>query len=96
MKPTLYNWNIESELKTPEDRAAYIEAAMEEHDPEFMVIALGDVARAEGMSKVARKAKVTRENLYKAFALGGNPTVSTMMRVLNALGLTLRVAPAAS
>ncbi len=96
MKPTLYNWNIESELKTPEDRAAYIEAAMEEHDPEFMVIALGDVARAEGMSKVARKAKVTRENLYKAFALGGNPTVSTMMRVLNALGLTLRVAPAVS
>ncbi len=96
MKPKLYNWNIESELKTPEDRAAYIEAAMEEHDPEFMVIALGDVARAEGMSKVARKAKVTRENLYKAFALGGNPTVSTMMRVLNALGLTLRVAPAAS
>ena len=51
MKPKLYNWNIESELKTPEDRAAYIEAAMEEHDPEFMVIALGDVARAEGMSK---------------------------------------------
>ena len=96
MKPKLYHWNIESELKTPEDRAAYIEAAMEEHDPEFMVIALGDVARAEGMSKVARKAKVTRENLYKAFALGGNPTVSTMMRVLNALGLTLRVAPAAS
>lgn len=93
MKTKLYKWNIEDSLKTPEDRAAYIEAAMEENDPEFMTIALGDVAKAEGMSKVARKAKVTRENLYRAFAPGGNPTIATMMRVLNALGLTIRVAP---
>ena len=93
MKTKLYKWNIEDSLKTPEDRAAYIEAAMEENDPEFMTIALGDVAKAEGMSKVARKAKVTRENLYRACAPGGNPTIATMMRVLNALGLTIRVAP---
>ena len=64
MKTKLYKWNIEDSLKTPEDRAAYIEAAMEANDPEFMSIALGDVAKAEGMSKVARKANVTRENLY--------------------------------
>ena len=54
------------------------------------------VAKAEGMSKVARKANVTRENLYRAFAPGGNPTITTVMRVLNALGLTLRVSPAVS
>ena len=94
MKTKLYKWKIEDSLKTPEDRAAYIEAAMEENDPEFMAIALGDVAKAEGMSKVARKAKVTRENLYRALAPGGNPTIATMMRVLKALGLTIRVAPA--
>ncbi len=52
------------------------------------------VARAEGMSKVARKAKVGRENLYRAFAPGGNPTMATVMRVLDALGLTIRVSPA--
>ena len=94
MKTKLYKWNIEDSLKTPEDRAAYIEAAMEANDPEFMSIALGDVAKAEGMSKVARKANVTRENLYRAFAPGGNPTITTVMRVLNALGLTIRIAPA--
>ena len=91
----LYNWNIEDNLKTPEERAAYIDAAMEENDPEFLKIALGDVARAEGMSKVARKAKVGRENLYRAFAPGGNPTMATVMRVLDALGLAIRVSPAA-
>jgi len=93
MKAKLYKWDITSELKTPEDRAAYIEAAMEANDPEFMAVALGDVAKAEGMSKVARKAKVTRENLYRAFAPGGNPTIATMMKVMKALGLTIRVAP---
>ena len=93
MKTKLYSWNLEDSLKTPEERAAYIEAAMAENDPAFFAIALGDVARAEGMSKIARKAKVGRENLYRAFSPGGNPTMATVMRVLNALGLTLRVTP---
>ena len=89
----LYNWNIEDSLKTPEERATYIEAAMEENDPEFLTVALGDVARAEGMSKVAKRANLGRENLYRAFAPGGNPTLSTIMRVLKALGLSLRITP---
>ena len=59
MKTKLYNWNVNDALKTPEDRAAYIEAAMAENDPEFLTVALGDVAKAEGMSKIARKANVT-------------------------------------
>ena len=96
MKTKLYNWSAEDALKTPEERAAYIEAAMEENDPAFLAIALGDVAKAEGMSKVARKANVGRENLYRAFSPGGNPTMATVMRVLDALGLTLRVTPAIS
>ncbi|MBQ2624809.1 MAG: putative addiction module antidote protein [Kiritimatiellae bacterium] len=94
VKTKLYNWDVTESLKTPEARAAYIEAAIEENDPEFLTVALGDVARAEGMSKVARKAKVGRENLYRAFAPGGNPTMATVMRVLDALGLTIRVSPA--
>ncbi len=93
MKTKLYDWNVEDALKTPEERAAYIEAAIEENDPEFLSIAIGDVARAEGMSKVARKARVGRENLYRAFAPGGNPTMTTVLRVLDALGLTIRIAP---
>ena len=90
MKTKLYDWDVAESLKTPEARAAYIEAAIEENDPEFLTIALGDVARAEGMSKVARKAKVGRENLYRAFAPGGNPTMATVLRVLDALGRALR------
>ena len=89
----LYDLKIENTLKTPEERAAYIDAAIEENDPEFLAIALGDVAKAEGMSKVARKSKLGRENLYRAFAPGGNPTLNTVMRVLDALGLTISVTP---
>ena len=94
MKTRLYDWNVTDALKTPEARAAYIEAAIEENDPDFLTVALGDVAKAEGMTKVARKAKVTRENLYRAFAPGGNPTMATVMRVLDALGLRICVSPA--
>ncbi len=94
MKTKLSDWKVENALNTPEERAAYIEAAIEENDPEFLSVALGDVARAEGMSKVARKANVGRENLYRAFTPGGNPTMSTVLRVLDALGLTIRIAPA--
>ena len=94
MKTRLYDWNVTDALKTPEARAAYIEAAIEENDPDFLTVALGDVAKAEGMTKVARKAKVTRENLYRALSPGGNPTMATIMRVLDALGLRICVSPA--
>ena len=96
MRTKLYDWNVTDALKTPEARAAYIEAAIEENDPDFLTVALGDVAKAEGMTKVARKAKGTRENLYRAFSPGGNPTMATVMRVLDALGLRICVSPAMS
>lgn len=91
MKTKLYDWKLDDNLKTPEARAAYIEAAMEENDPEFLAVALGEVAKAEGMSVVARKTHLARENLYRAFSPGGNPTLMTVMKVLDALGLSLKV-----
>ena len=91
MKTTLYDWNLADNLKTPEARAAYIEAAIEENDPEFLTVALGEVAKIEGMSRVARRTNLARENLYRAFSPGGNPTFMTVMKVLDALGLSLRV-----
>ena len=87
----LRNWKLEDNLKTPEARAAYIEAALEENDPDFLTVALGEVARVEGMSNVARRTNLARENLYRAFSPGGNPTFMTVMKVLDALGLSLRV-----
>lgn len=78
-------------LQTEEDILYYLEAAMEGNDPRHIASALGDVARSKGMSEIARKAKVGRQALYKALSESGNPTLETLVGVLNALGLQLTV-----
>lgn len=85
-------FDIQDHLKTPEAQAAYIEAALEENDPAFLAAALGDVARARGMKQVAKDAGVTREALYRALSAKGDPRLSTLMGVLAALGLKLKIA----
>ena len=81
-------------LDTPERQAAYITAAFETGDPAFVRGALGLVARARGMAKVAEAAELNRESLYRALGETGNPEFSTVMRILRALGLTLSARPA--
>ena len=78
-------------LQTEEDILYYLEAAMEGNDPKHIASALGDVARSKGMSEIARKAKVGRQALYNALSENGNPTLETLVGVLNALGLQLTV-----
>lgn len=85
-------FDIQNYLKTPEQRAAYIEAALEENDPAFLAKALGDVARAQGMTQVAKEAGVTREALYRALSEKGDPRLSTFMGVLHSLGLKMKIA----
>ena len=80
-----------SYLQTEEDILYYLEAAMEGNDPKHIASALGDVARSKGMSEIARKAKVGRQALYNALSENGNPTLETLVGVLNALGLQLTV-----
>ena len=82
-------FDVQEHLKTPEDRAAYIEAALEDGDVAFITHALGDVARAIGMSDVAREAGITREGLYKALGEKGDPRLSTLLGVMRALGIQL-------
>lgn len=79
-------------LQAPEDIAAYLEAAFEDGDPAMIAHALGVVARAEGMSEVARRAGLTRASLYKALSGDGHPEFATVLKVLRALGLKMRVA----
>lgn len=79
-------------LKTREDVATYLEAAFEEGDASLIAHALGVVARAEGMTDVAKQAGVTRASLYKALSVEGNPEFSTVLKVVQALGLKMRVA----
>ena len=83
-------------LDTPERQAAYIMAAFETGDPVFVRDAIGLVARARGMTKVAEAAALNRESLCRALGATGNPEFGTMMRILRALGLTLTARPAAS
>ena len=78
-------------LETEEDILYYLEAAMEGNDPKHIASALGDVARSKGMSEIARKAGVGRQALYGALSENGNPTLETLVGVLNALGLQLTV-----
>ncbi len=82
-------WDSAELLDTPEAIAAYIEAAFEDGDPSLITHALGVVARAKGMSQLARDAGVTREALYKALTPEGDPKLSTFLGVLKALGMKL-------
>lgn len=79
-------------LKTPEDIAAYLEAVFEDGDPELITRALGVVARAEGMTAVAKKTGLTRASLYKALSANGRPEFATVLKVVQALGLKMKVA----
>ena len=81
-------------LDTAERQAAYITAALETGDPAFVRDALGIVARARGMAEIATAADLNRESLYRALGETGNPEFGTVMRVLQALGLTLSARPA--
>jgi probable addiction module antidote protein len=76
-------------LKSEDDMVAYLEAALDEDDPRVVAAALGDIARAKGMSQVARDAGLGRESLYKALSPEGNPEFGTVMKVVRALGLSL-------
>ena len=87
-------WDPADHLKTEEDMAAYLEAAFDEADPALVAAALGDIARAKGMTQVAREAGLGRESLYKALSPTGNPEFATIMKVVSALGLKLHATPA--
>lgn len=84
-------WDVVEHLETEEDVAAYLEAVLDDGDPTLVSAALGDIARAKGMTEIAREAGLGRESLYKALAPEGNPEFATVMKVLRALGLSLHV-----
>ncbi|MBK6287756.1 MAG: putative addiction module antidote protein [Gammaproteobacteria bacterium] len=84
-------YDVAEHLRTPEEMAAYLKACMEEADGDatFIAKALGHIARAKGMSQVARDAGLSRESLYKALSGDRAPTFDTILKVINALGLKL-------
>ena len=84
-------YDVAEHLRTPEEMAAYLEACLEDAngDAAFIAKALGDIARAKGMSQVARDAGLSRESLYKALSGDRTPGFDTILKVVQALGLQL-------
>ena len=80
-------------LDNEESIAAYLSATLEEDDPEMFLVAIKDIARARGMTQLAKDTGMGRESLYKALAPGAKPRYDTILKVLRALGVTLHATP---
>lgn len=85
-------WDAAESLETKADIVAYLDAVLEDGDPDLLKAALGDIARAKGMTEIARAAGLGRANLYKALSPEGNPEFATVAKILKALGLRLKIA----
>lgn len=82
-------------LDNDKDIVEYLNAALEDGDAEVMAAALGDIARAKGMTQLSRETGITRDGLYKALSPTGNPSFATVEKVVRALGYRLDVVPTA-
>src|SRR5689334_18587016 len=87
-------YDVAEHLRSPKEMAAYLEASLADADGDaaFIAKALGDIARAKGMSQVARDAGLSRESLYKALSGDRSPSFDTILKVIEALGLSLHAA----
>ncbi len=87
----LRKWDTVEYLKTEEDMVMYLQACMDEagDDAAFIAAALGDIARAKGMTQLAKDTGLGRESLYKALSGEGNPSFGTILKVMHALGIKL-------
>jgi probable addiction module antidote protein len=92
----LSRYDVANHLRSPEEMAAYLDAWFDEFPDDVSGIAraVGDIARAKGMTQVAKDAGLSRESLYRALSQEGNPSLSTILKVLAAVGLKLTVSVA--
>lgn len=96
LKTKTVPYDVSEQFRTPEEMAAYLDAWLAEapDDVSGIARALGDIARAKGMTQVARDAGLSRESLYKALGENGNPSFATVLKVARALGVRLHAQPA--
>ena len=87
-------WDPAEHLENEDDIAAYLDAAFEDGDPNLIAAALGDVARARGMTDIARASGLGRQSLYKALSEDGHPEFATVLKVIQAMGFRVSVRPA--
>lgn len=87
-------WDASEHLDSEEMIFAYMNAALEDGDPALFSAALGDIAKARGMTAIAKETGLSRESLYRALSGDGNPEFATVIKVMKALGLQISVEPA--
>ena len=90
-KITISDWDLADEIETKEDVVGILDAALEENDMEFLFKVIGDIARSKGMAQIARELNLNRENLYRSLSQNGNPSFSTIAKILNNLGFQLSI-----
>ena len=90
-KVTFSNWDPAKYINTKEAVIAHIEAALEENDMELFLSVISDIARSKGMSQIARELGISREGLYRSLAPTGNPSFETVLKLLDLLGLRIKL-----
>ena len=90
-KITFEKWDPAEVIETKEDVIALLKVALEENDPDFLLSIIGDIARSNGMSKIARELNIDRKGLYKSLAPDGNPSFKTIFRLFDILGLQIKL-----
>ena len=93
-RPRTRAWDVAASLRARDDGAAYLEAALDAGDAALVAAALGDIARASGMTAIARDTGLGRESLYKALSPKGDPEFATVLKVLQSIGLKLHASAA--
>ena len=91
MMVTTRKWDSSEYLDSPEMIHEYLKAAFEQGDDELLIAAIGNVAKAQGMTEIARKTNLSRQNLYKTLAPNGSPKFETVKKVIEALGCKLAI-----
>ena len=90
-KITFAKWDPAEIIESKEDVIAFLEGALEENDPDFLLETIGHIARSKGITQIARELKMSRKGLYKALAPDGNPSFKTVFRLIDLLGLRIKV-----
>jgi len=90
-KISFSEWNPAKYINTREDVIALLEAALEENDPDFLLSVFGDIARSKGMTQIAKELNLDRVGLYKALAPDGNPSFKTVFKLIDLLGMRIRL-----
>ena len=90
-KITFAEYDPADYINSREDVIAFLEGALEENDPDFLLRTIGHIARSKGMSKIAKELNIDRAGLYKALAPDGNPSFRTVFKLLDLLGLRIKV-----